>query len=385
MEINTGVRQYRLTTFKKLSHLALACVFFVGTGFLLKLELVLGFLALIPGLILVSLALRSRLTLDGDRIELRSALRTFTANRNEIDGLREIEDQYGHRTRIYLKESRGTFNVSDSFAGDDDLNEWLKGLPNLDKRDADQIERQLSTQDSLGTGENLNALKHAKAWAIGLGIGAGITSIPVLFVTYAPIHNVSLVLLLLLPPVGILLNHRFPLLFTIFKRKTDPRADIGYVVLWPGVAILLLHKFENDPSYLVDASQLIYWVILVVVLYVGSLFRTAWKHPSRWGVLVGLLIFGAGYGVGLIDSSNTLLDRSVPQFYTSQVLKMHVTHGKNTRFSLHLEPWGPIAYDDDVDVAKHIYEEFKVGDQVCIGLHPGFLHAQWYTLTPCDR
>jgi hypothetical protein len=109
----TAVREYRLTAFKKLSHLAFACVFLVGAGFSFKLAtdpsgrevpLPIGILALIPGLVLISLALRSRLTLDGERIELRSALRTFTTNRNEIEGIRETEDQYGRRTRVYLKE-----------------------------------------------------------------------------------------------------------------------------------------------------------------------------------------------------------------------------------------------------------------------------------------
>src|SRR4051812_5182008 len=166
----TAAREYRLTRLKKLSHLALACVFLAGSGFFFKLAidpigrefpLVIGFLALIPGLILVSLALRSRLTLDGDRIELRSALRTITANRNEIEGVREMEDQYGRRTRIYLKESRGAFNISDSFTGNDDLNEWLKGLPNLNQLDAERIERQVSNQDPSRPG-NSNALKQAK-------------------------------------------------------------------------------------------------------------------------------------------------------------------------------------------------------------------------------
>ena len=96
-------------------------------------------------------ALRSRLTLDGSQLELRSALRTHTAERSEIEGLRKIKNQYGSWTRVYLKEDRGAFNVSDSFTGSDDLNEWLKGLRDLDERDAADMTRQIGTQNWSGS------------------------------------------------------------------------------------------------------------------------------------------------------------------------------------------------------------------------------------------
>jgi hypothetical protein len=154
-EISTTRSEYQLTTFQKLLYLALAAVFLCGGGFFLKLALdpigrdfamVVGLLFLVPGFILVSLALRSRLILDGDRIELRAALRTFTANRNEIQGLRSIENQYNRWTRIYLRDGGDAFNVSSSFSGNDDFVAWLKGVPNLDQQDAAQIMRQVGNQ-----------------------------------------------------------------------------------------------------------------------------------------------------------------------------------------------------------------------------------------------
>ncbi len=167
---------------------------------------------------LVSLAVRSQLILDGSRIELRSALRTFAADRSEIEGLRKGQNQYGKWTRICLKENRGAFNVSDSFTGNAELNEWFKGLTDLDQRDADQITQEIDKQDPLGDAEDdksLNVLKQAKTWAIGLSVIAGLVSIPVMFVSYAPLYTASLVLLVLSAPLAIFLIHRFPLLFTI--------------------------------------------------------------------------------------------------------------------------------------------------------------------------
>jgi hypothetical protein len=170
----------------------------------------------------------------------------------------------------------------------------------------------------------------------------------------------------------------------MFKRKADPRADMGFVVMWPGFGMLLAYKTGNDPTHLVDASQLIYWVLLIVVCYVATLFRSAWENPSRWGVLAGLLVLGSMYGTGAINAINTLPDRSLPRLYRTEVLEKYVTHGRSASFNLRLEPWGPIAYRDDVVVPQRVYQQVKLGDQICIGLHSGFLHAPWYTLAPCD-
>jgi hypothetical protein len=136
----------------------------VGRGFVLAL----GLLLILLSLLMVSFALRSKLTLDEDRIELRSALRTFSANRDEIEGLRTIEDQYGRRTRICMKGGHGDFNVSDAFTGKDGLKEWLKGLPDLDQRDGERITQEIDQQSSLGllpwSREEAAARKNKDAW-----------------------------------------------------------------------------------------------------------------------------------------------------------------------------------------------------------------------------
>ena len=89
IDINTTLREYRLTTLQKRLYLAYAAAILVGAGISLNLatdpfsryfDLVVGFLALGIGLILVLLALRSRLILDGDRIELSLPLESVSHN-----------------------------------------------------------------------------------------------------------------------------------------------------------------------------------------------------------------------------------------------------------------------------------------------------------------
>ena len=312
-------------------------------------------------------------------------MRTFSADRADIEGLRTIEDQYGRRTRICVRGGRESFNVPDAFTGNDDLMEWLKGLPDLDQRDAEKITAEIDHRDPLApaTSEPSNALQRAKAWAIGLSVFAGAVSVPVMFYRHREIRETSLVVLALCVVLGIVLVHLFPLFFTIFRRKPDPRADVGFLVMWPGVAMLLSYQFANDPSHLVDPMQLIYWVLLFLACFVASLFRIAWTSATRWALLAALIIFGSISSIGVTNALDVVPDHSVAAVYSAQVVKLYESHGKTTTYYLRLTPWGPIGYYDDVSVSQKRYERAHVGDVVCTGLHPGFLHAAWYTLVAC--
>jgi hypothetical protein len=390
-------RKYLLTTGRKVSQSVFAGVFFVGAGFFLKLAvnpfgrdfaLAIGGISLILGLALILQAWTSRLILDGDRIEVRSAFRTHGATRDEIEGLRKIENQYGRWTRIYLKQDLGSFSVSDFFTGNDTLKEWFKGLPDLDVRDADEITKEVGLEKSPMQQEtsDSNAFGQAKAWAIGLSLLAGAISVPVMFVSYVPVYKTSLIVLLSCPIAGILLLRRFPLLFAVFKRKPDPRADLGFLLIWPGIGVAFSYQNSNDPTHLVDTFQLTYCVLAVLLSFLAALFPSVWRSPSRWAVLFFLFITGGMYSMGFVNSVNTFLDHSPPDPYETSVLKKSESHSsKGTRYFLRVAPWGPISYPDDVDVPMHTYNKTSVGDPVCYGLHPGFLHGPWYTSISCTE
>lgn len=334
--------------------------------------------------------MNSRLILDGSRIELHTALHIFTADRSQIEGLRKIQDQYGCRTRICLKDGGDSFNVSDSFTGNYELNEWLMGLPDLDQRDADQITQQIEEQNPLDVAEDerLNGLNQANAWTVGLNISIVIASIPVIFVNYEPLYIASFVLLAIFPLLGIIILHSYPLFFTIFKGKSDPRADLGFVIIWPGMGMAYSFITVNNPTHLINLSPVIFWFLLVLVCYIAALFRSVWENSFRWRMLIVLVIVGAMYSAGLINAADTLLDGSTPSLYSSKILKMYVTHHIRPAwadYNLVLAPWGPISYKDDVDVPMRVYRQAKVGDQICLELHPGFLHAPWYAVVSCPE
>ena len=89
------------------------------------------------------------------------------------------------------------------------------------------------------------------------------------------------------------------------------------------------------------------------------------------------------YSIVFVNAADMVPDVSAPASYRTPITGMYETHGRHARSYLRLAPWGPVAYPDDVAVPVRLYQQVQVGAEVCIGLHPGFLHAPWYTLTLC--
>lgn len=132
-QISDTRREYALTNGRKLNYFLLAAFFLIVAGCFFKLAidpigrefaLVVGFASLAPGIMLLLQSWRGRLILEGDVVEVQSAFRVHRAHRDEIEGLRRIQNQYARWTRVYLKQDRGAFNISDSFTGEDDLEKW---------------------------------------------------------------------------------------------------------------------------------------------------------------------------------------------------------------------------------------------------------------------
>ena len=382
-QVGATRREYSLTTSRRVGQSVLAAVFLAGAGFFLRLAvnpigrdfvLVVGGTSLILGLALIAQVWTSRLVLDGDRIAVRSIFRAHSTTLAEIEGVRKTENQHGRWTRIYLKQGLGSFSSSSFFVGNADLQMVESCLSRRSRCRRDCQASRPSKAVSTTGARCANALGRAKAWAIGLSVLAGVASIPVMFISYVPVYRASLVLLLICPTAGIVLLRLYPLLFTAFRRKPDPRADIGFLLAWPGVGLMFSYQTPNDPTRLLDMFQLLYWALVILVILLASVLPSVWRSPSRWAVLFTLIITGGMYHIGVVNSANTLLDRSPARPFGTLVLKKSESHtSKGTRYFLRVAPSGPIPYSEDVDVPMLTYNATRLGDPVCYGLHSGFL------------
>jgi heme-degrading monooxygenase HmoA len=389
-QVSTTRHEYRLKTWQRVLFLILGLPFIVGGGFAIfitaansgrAVEVFMPIFFIGIGLYLAAYVLRSRVVIDGTRIEVRDAFRDRAAELSEIEGFRTISSRNGKYTQLCLKEGRGKITLSQSFDTDDDYRAWFQQLTDLDARDRDVLLSEISQDAELGSTpeERLNALKQAKAINIAVIAAAVAAAVGLDFGT-SNFHLLSAVILALVPVAVLLLMQRSPLLYAVFKKKADPRAELSIALVIAGFGLALgirnLHFVSMQPILLM--------ALPVALVYIASFFNSARKSSSSLGSVYGLLIFAGLYSYPLVVLADTLLDTASPTSYTVPVTGKHTVSGKSTTYYLDLAPWGPLQKPNKISVSSSSYRDAVPGDQICLDLHPGRLHALWYQRVDCS-
>jgi hypothetical protein len=336
----------------------------------------------IMGLYILAYALRSRLILDGSRIIVRGVFKEKAADLSEVEGSRIVSSRNGSYMLLYLKEGRGKITISQSFDTDDDYRAWFQKIIDLDARDRDALLAEISQDAELGSTpeDRLAALKQAKtiniaaiAFTIAVAIGVNLNLTPANYRLFLSI------LLALAPFAVMMLIHRSPLLYSLFKKEADPRADVAFILMAAGFGL----AFTAADIEFVSMKPLLFLNIPVALICIAAFYGPSRKYNSQVAVLFGVLFVSLPYSFGLAVAANKMLDRAKPAIYIVPITGKHESHGKSTTYYLELAPWGPIDHPNEISVASDFYRDIQPGDQVCLGLHPGRLHAAWYQLAEC--
>jgi len=332
------------------------------------------------GIYLFAVALRSRLVIEGSRIEVRYAIRERSADRSEIEGFRVASSRNGTYTYLHLRDGRRTIAISQGFSTDDDYRAWFQQLTDLDKRDREALLDEISKQENLGATpkERLEALATAKTWSVFLLIVA-VTTAAGLNLAPADFRLPCAAVLALVPVAVLFLTHRAPLLYAIFKPKSDPRAEMSYALMVASFGFL----FRLRGFHLVSLQPLSLIMVMIAVAYCAVLYSSSRKSSSVRGSLIAVIFFAGIYSYGLAGVADTLPDHSTAKIYSVSVIDKHMSSGRSTSYYLRVEPWGPFQTPNQVSVSSREYGEADPGDQVCLALHPGSLHAPWYQTVPC--
>lgn len=126
------------------------------------------------GLWMALVGMRSRLVIDGTHVEVRGAVRTREFDLTEVEGYRTFRSRSGTYRVICLKEGAGTISLM-SYATDPYLEEWFAALPDLDRRDREEILEKIDQDQELGATpeERRGALAAAKQINVGAWLVAG--------------------------------------------------------------------------------------------------------------------------------------------------------------------------------------------------------------------
>jgi hypothetical protein len=386
--IDTGRQEFRMGTGSRTGLLILGVVF-GGFG------AVIAFLAaahssagvgilvcLIPlalGCYLIASALRSRLVIEGSRMEVRGAFNEKTADLSEIEGYRTIASRNGSYWQLRLKDGR-SITVTKSFDCDG-VRAWLAQIPDLDERDRKAVLDEIEQNQELGATpeERLARLAGAKRMNIGLSALAIVAALAFCF-GGAQLHVPSAIVLAAIPAALIYLVHRDPLLYAIMKPKRDPRTDLSIAFIASGLGLL----FGNHSVHFVETAVMLEYAGLIALVCCAGIYSAARRNPQFWGAMIGMLIFAGMYGWGLAAAADSVPDKSAPTSYTTTVVNKHESHGRSTSYYLDLAPWGPMQRPNDLSVSYSVYRDTAIGDPVCLELRPGALRVQWYQLVECS-
>lgn len=332
------------------------------------------------GVYVFASALRSRLVIDGSRIEVQTAFRERTADLGEIEGYRTIQTRNSSYTQLLLKNGAGNVAIPNIFDVDEDYRRWLAQIPNLDERDRDALLSEIKQSEELGgtPDERMAALATAKT----IGIFATVVAVALAAASnFAPgFLQVLAGSLLALAPVWVLVMiKQSPLLYAIFKRKADPRADLAFVLMATSFGFL----FAINGIHLVSIRPLAPLMLGFVVLYCAPVFFTAGGISQLMGRSIALVFFAGLFGYSLAVALNAHLDKGEVSAYRATVTRKYETHGRSTSYTLYLAPWGPFEATNRVGVSSRVYHNTEIGDSVCMNLHPGALHAAWFEVVDC--
>ena len=386
--IELGRREYRMKGWLKSVYLlfGLGCVGFaiILANLLVQqknypIAALMGMLPLPLAFYFLALALRSRLVIDGSRLEVHYALTEKVTDLNEVEGYRTISTRNGSYWQLKLRDSRGTISVY-KWYDYPEVRAWLAQIPDLDERDRKAVLEQIEQNQELGATpeERLARLAGAKKVNIGLTVIAIVVALAFAFGTGAVLSTSALVLAVI--PAGLIyLVHREPLLYGLFTPKRDPRTNLGIAFLVCGMGLIV----GNHGVHFVDISRMLVYAGLVALLCCAAIYSAVQKNSQVLGMLLGVLILAGPYGWGVATVADTVPDNSAPANYVATVVNKHVTSGRSTTYYLGLSPWGPLQGANDVSVPHSTYQSVAIGDSVCLQLHAGVLHVPWYQVATC--
>lgn len=138
---NFGQRVYKMRGWQRTLYLVLGLLLCCVGAFIVYLArqngqsglpVAVAIIPLIVGSYLLLLALRSRLVIDRDHIEVQDAFREQYAELSDIEGFRTVSTRNGSYWRLQRKQG-GRAIIIQKWFDCDDLRAWLRQLTDLDE------------------------------------------------------------------------------------------------------------------------------------------------------------------------------------------------------------------------------------------------------------
>lgn len=339
---------------------------------------ILGALFFCIGLYVVALTLKTKVILHPDRIEHYAVRTVRSLRREEIKGWRVVWWKY-YSTLVLVPRKRELkgLRIILMLKKDEAFDAWMASLPNVDDVErAESAARIVEDQSVAATAEERSdLLAGARNKAKVLNSIAGIAAVWGFF--YPRPYQVAMAVLGFVPLAAMALLATGGRLYQLRGRRNDARADLSLAFFLPGLALGLRSLLDfNLVEWMPIIKMMVAGTVVLTILLVAA---SRGMSEKPWAIAPFVLV----YLFGAITQANTLLDHSKRQVFALRVLDKRVSHGKSTSYYLRVEPWGPRSNENEVEVPSSMYQAVSVGQNACVLLWPGALHAPWYVVRTC--
>jgi len=342
---------------------------------------VLACVTLLPCILVLICARRSKLVLSEDAIERHGVFSVRTLARCDIAGRRLVRVRANSIT-LLVPRGQGvkTWRLSfSSFKTDALLEAWIASLPDLDALDLSAAEAQLEADPQLGSTPEERVARLAVAKKLAQAFNAATLGAAAWGYGYPKPYWAAVLTLALLPWAAVVTVARSDGLYRILTQRNQVRPSLALPMLVPGFVLLVLSLRTG----VLDVPRALSCAVVVAVLLAGAGFASdATMREQRGSALLWMLLL-LSYGYGSVVLGNRLLEHSPGEDYQVAVLGKRMSHGRSTAYYLMLAPWGPRREPGEVSVSRTLYAAEMPGDSVCVHQGPGALGIGWYVVAPC--
>lgn len=334
---------------------------------------------------LIASALRSKVVLSEDAIEVYGAVRVRRLARAEIAGRRLLSAQYGQKMLLLEAKDPRTpalkLSSYSSLRTDADWDAWMASLPDLDAQEVQALEAEVAANPELGSTPEERIGRLAAARRLAQWTNYVTYAIAAWGYLYPRPYGAAMLALAVLPWAALVLIAKSAGLLRADSRRGDPRPSLAIALIVPGIVLMV--RALSDVGVLDLERTLIFAAVTAFVLGWAALMCDAAVRARPWNALL-LMLFGCAYGYGTVVLANSQLDFAPGDVYHVQVLGRHVSRGsRSTTYYLRLDRWGPRTEQADVRVSADLYREAEPGTTVCVHRGPGALGISWYAVDLC--
>lgn len=206
------------------------------------------------------------------------------------------------------------------------------------------------------------------------------------FLFYPTPYHILLVILLLIPIIGLVLNGlEKPSIASLVEidRNSKNEYDVADFIDIPAFVIFIstFSRYELDSVTAVFIAGNFAFIAIIVFLFLTHKQILESSKDKFW-IYSSVIFCLFMYSYSAVVSVNCAFDHSKPKVYATKIIEKHIRKGTKGRKTHYIKvlPWGHHYDAEDIKVSTSEYERYSVSDKVNIDYKEGLLGIPWYYL-----